>query len=124
MKHLYLKKIDKKIQGAAVNRNAFREALKSVDLSAAFKKDQKKKAHNKGVSNDVDAPTLDPPKYGELDMIASNSFMEIVDILCDGPIAGIVCNKNGSAKNESGIVMNGAGILKGIYFDSTPIVID
>ena len=106
--------------------SSLKEILKGAKLDEwnIFKKDQKKQAHNKGVSNDPDAPVLNPPKYGELDMIASNSFMEIVDILCDGPIGGIVANKQGTTKNESGIIVNGTNIFKGIYFDSTPIAID
>lgn len=56
---------------------------------------------------------LQPPKLGKLQTLASYSYAEIIDLLGDGPIEGLV-NKNGQ-------YIQGNRIFEGVYFDNTPI---
>ncbi len=60
-------------------------------------------------------PIYKPPEMGQLQYGASFSYSETLDLISDGPIAGLV--------NEGGEVMKGINILKGIYLDDTPIAI-
>jgi hypothetical protein len=55
---------------------------------------------------------LNPPKIGGFKQIASYSVAEIIDLISDGPIDGLI-DQNGSLLNDS--------IFKGIYLDNTPI---
>ncbi len=56
---------------------------------------------------------LQPPKLGKLQTLASYSYSEIIDLVGDGPIEGIV--------NQNGQYVQGNRIFEGIYFDNTPI---
>ena len=60
-----------------------------------------------------DPPRLEPPIYGKYKTYPSYSSAEIVDLICDGPIEGLV--------NEAGESITDVNILQGIYFDNTPI---
>ncbi len=55
---------------------------------------------------------LNPPKIGGFKQIASYSVAEIIDLISDGPIDGLV-DQNGSLLTDD--------IFKGIYLDNTPI---
>lgn len=55
---------------------------------------------------------LNPPKLGGFKSTASYSVAEIIDLISDGPIEGLV-DQNGAILEES--------IFKGIYLDNTPI---
>ena len=55
---------------------------------------------------------LNPPKLGGFKSTASYSVGEIIDLISDGPIEGLV-DQNGAVLEES--------IFKGIYLDNTPI---
>jgi hypothetical protein len=59
-------------------------------------------------------PLLKPPKLGAYKMLNSYSVAEVIDLISDGPIEGIV-NQNGYRLGE------GSSILQGIYLDNTPI---
>lgn len=58
---------------------------------------------------------LNPPKLGVHQLAASFSYAEILDLISDGPIEGLV-NKNGS-------LLRGPSILQGIYLDNTPVAV-
>ena len=60
-------------------------------------------------------PVYKPPIMGELQYGASYSYAEILDLVSDGPIEGL-CNRFGQ-------VMQGVGMLQGIYLDDTPIAV-
>jgi predicted phage tail protein len=55
---------------------------------------------------------LNPPKLGGFKSIASYSVAEIIDLVSDGPIDGLV-DQNGAILEKD--------IFKGIYLDNTPI---
>ena len=55
---------------------------------------------------------LNPPKLGGFKSVASYSVAEIIDLISDGPIDGLV-DQNGALLEDS--------IFKGIYLDNTPI---
>jgi predicted phage tail protein len=56
---------------------------------------------------------LNPPKLGKLQTLSSYSYAEIIDLVSDGPIEGIV--------NQNGQYLFGNRIFEGIYFDNTPV---
>ena len=56
---------------------------------------------------------LKPPQLGKLQTLASYSYSEIIDLVSDGPIEGLV--------NQNGQYVQGNRIFEGIYFDNTPI---
>lgn len=56
---------------------------------------------------------LKPPPEMEYSMIQSFSVAEVIDLLSDGPIEGLV-NQNGNPVSDS-------TLLQGIYLDNTPI---
>ncbi len=56
---------------------------------------------------------LQPPKLGKLQTLSSYSYAEIIDLVSDGPIDGIV--------NQNGQYLQGHRIFEGIYFDNTPV---
>ena len=60
-----------------------------------------------------DPPRLDPPIYGNYKSYPSYSSVEIVDLISDGPIEGLV--------SQQGEKLIGSNILQGIYLDDTPI---
>jgi hypothetical protein len=55
---------------------------------------------------------LNPPKLGGFKTVASYSVAEIIDLISDGPIEGLV-DQNSQTLNKD--------IFKGIYLDNTPI---
>ena len=55
---------------------------------------------------------LNPPKLGGFKSVSSYSVAEIIDLISDGPIEGLV-DQNGQPLDDS--------IFKGIYLDNTPI---
>lgn len=55
---------------------------------------------------------LNPPKLGGFKSVASYSVAEIIDLISDGPIEGLVDQNNQTLSNN---------IFKGIYLDNTPI---
>jgi hypothetical protein len=57
---------------------------------------------------------LSPPKLGQYEILNSYSVAEIIDLLSDGPIEGLV-NQNGQSLSV------GKSILQGVYLDNTPI---
>ena len=56
-----------------------------------------------------------PPSLGNMVMASSYSFAETVDLISDGPIAGLV--------NGQGVVTNSQNILQGVYLDDVPVAI-
>lgn len=58
-------------------------------------------------------PILKPPKLGAYQILNSYSVAEIIDLISDGPIEGLV--------NQNGQRLKGEKILEGIYLDNTPI---
>ncbi len=56
---------------------------------------------------------LQPPKLGKLQTLASYSYAEIIDLVSDGPIEGLV--------NQNGQYIQGNRVFEGIYFDNTPV---
>ena len=55
---------------------------------------------------------LQPPKLGGFKSVSSFSVAEIVDLISDGPIEGLV--------DQNGRLLS-ADVFKGIYLDNTPI---
>jgi hypothetical protein len=55
---------------------------------------------------------LNPPKLGGFKTVASYSVAEIIDLISDGPIEGLVDQNNQTLSKD---------IFKGIYLDNTPI---
>lgn len=60
------------------------------------------------------APILKSPKLGAYKLLNSYSVAEIVDLISDGPIEGLVNQNNQILNNEN-------SILQGVYLDNTPI---
>ncbi len=58
---------------------------------------------------------LEPPKLGNYQIFSSHSNAELIDLLCEGPIHGLV--------NAYGRDVDHADIMQGIYYDDTPIAI-
>jgi len=56
---------------------------------------------------------LAPPQMGQLNTLASFSYAEMIDLLSDGPIDGLV--------NKFGRKVYDENIFEGIYFNDTPI---
>ena len=54
-----------------------------------------------------------PPKLGRLQTLASYSYAEIIDLVSDGPIDGLV--------NQNGQYVQGSRIFEAIYFNDTPV---
>jgi len=57
---------------------------------------------------------LRPPEIGNFQVLNSYSVVEIVDLISDGPIEGLV-NQNGQ------VLGAGKSVLQGVYLDNTPI---
>lgn len=57
---------------------------------------------------------LRPPKLGKFEVLNSFSVAEIVDLISDGPIEGLV-NQNGQTLGL------GKSVLQGVYLDNTPV---
>lgn len=56
---------------------------------------------------------LKPPQLGKLQTLQSYSYAEIIDLVSDGPIEGLV--------NQNGQYIQGNRVFEGIYFDNTPV---
>ena len=59
------------------------------------------------------ATILRPPDLGNFSLASSYSIVEILDLISDGPIDGLV-NQNGQNVTES-------SLLQGVYLDNTPV---
>jgi hypothetical protein len=66
----------------------------------------------KGAKGEAETPALVPPR--EQDLLRSISISESVDILCEGPIYGLV--------DQFGRKVYGLDMLKGIYLNKTPVM--
>lgn len=66
----------------------------------------------KGAKGEAETPALVPPK--EQSLLRSISISESVDILCEGPIYGLV--------DQFGRKVYGLDMLKGIYLNKTPVM--
>ena len=58
-------------------------------------------------------PVLQPPKLGIHQLASSFTYAELIDLISDGPIKGLV-NRNGS-------LLKGLANLQGIYLDGTAV---
>lgn len=58
---------------------------------------------------------LKPPKLGKYEIASSFSYAEVLDLISDGPIEGLV--------NQDGIVLDNRNILQGVYLDDTPVMV-
>lgn len=56
---------------------------------------------------------LTPPQNGGLDTIESYQYSEVVELLSDGPIDGLV--------NKNGIIVNGVNLFEGVYFNDVSV---
>jgi hypothetical protein len=123
MKHLYLKEVTQKIKGAVnILRATYRQGRIDAWEKEIDQKILKELSGQPGIKATI--AVLNPPKYGELNFVTSYSFVEIIDVLCEGPIAGISVNKIGSYNSKAGIAVTDSKILNGIYLDSIPIAVD
>jgi hypothetical protein len=59
-------------------------------------------------------PTLKPAKLGAYKVLSSYSVADIIDLISDGPIEGLVNQYGQKLTNE-------AGLLQGVYLNNTPI---
>jgi hypothetical protein len=57
---------------------------------------------------------LRPPEIGNFQILNSYSVVEMIDLISDGPIEGLV-NQNGQ------VLEDGQSILQGVYLDNTPV---
>jgi hypothetical protein len=58
---------------------------------------------------------LYPPQLGDMQLVASYSYAETLDLISDGPIEGLV--------NKNGLRLSDKDILQGIYLDDTVIAV-
>jgi hypothetical protein len=58
---------------------------------------------------------LKPPILGSIQLAASFSYVELLDLVSDGPIAGLV--------NANGLALSSKDILQGIYLDDTAVAV-
>ena len=77
--------------------------LKKINIAGGGKKSKP----------EVRPASLNPPLYGEINLAASYSFAETLDLISDGPIEGLV--------NKDGLILTSNTILQGIYLDGTVI---
>ena len=61
----------------------------------------------------IKAGTLRAPNLGNFDIAGSYSIIEVVDLLCDGPIHSIVNDEGANVTNDH--------LTQGIYLDNTPV---
>jgi hypothetical protein len=69
----------------------------------------------KGKKPKAKPATLTPPQIGDMQMASSYSYAEVLDLISDGPIEGLV--------NQNGLVLKDENILQGIYLDDTVIAV-
>jgi len=79
------------------------------------KKKEKMTGSSKGAPPPPDPPPprLRPPKLGGYKSFSSYSIAETIDLICDGPILGLV--------NKFGALLNPSQILQGIYLNDVPV---
>ena len=58
-------------------------------------------------------PTLKPPKLGSYSVASTYSHAETIDLICDGPIEGLV--------NSNGYLLNESSYLQGLYLEDTAV---
>jgi hypothetical protein len=58
---------------------------------------------------------LKPPVLGDIQLATSFSYMELLDLVSDGPILGLV--------NQNGLVLSSKDMLQGIYLDDTAVAV-
>jgi len=58
---------------------------------------------------------LKPPILGDIQLATSFSYMELLDLVSDGPILGLV--------NQNGLVLSSKDMLQGIYLDDTAVAV-
>jgi hypothetical protein len=63
----------------------------------------------------VEPATLEPPQIGNFNIGSSYSYVEVLDLISDGPIAGVV--------DQNGLVLPSERIFEGIYLDNTPVAV-
>jgi len=63
---------------------------------------------------DVIVATLKPPKLGNVKVMASYDFLEVLELISDGPIEGLV-NKNGATLRQ-------LSLFQGVYLDGTAVL--
>jgi hypothetical protein len=63
---------------------------------------------------DIIVATLKPPKLGNTKVMASYDFLEVLELISDGPIEGLV-NKNGSTLSQ-------LSLFQGVYLDGTAVL--
>ena len=56
---------------------------------------------------------LIPPELGAYSVLSSFSYLEVVDLVCDGPIKGLV--------NQNGYPLPPEYLLQGVYLDGIPV---
>ena len=56
---------------------------------------------------------LVPPELGAYSVLSSFSYLEVVDLVCDGPIKGLV--------NQNGYPLPPEYLLQGVYLDGIPV---
>lgn len=56
---------------------------------------------------------LTPPQDGGLETIESYQYSEVIELLSDGPIDGLV--------NKNGVNVNGVNLFEGVYFNDSPV---
>ena len=78
--------------------------LKKINLSGG-----------KGKKPKAKPATLTPPQIGDMQIASSYSYAEILDLISDGPIAGLV--------NKNGLVLKDQNILQGVYLDDTAVAV-
>jgi hypothetical protein len=76
---------------------------------------RKKRLYGAGKKPDVKPAVLSPPKIGDFQFGSSFSYMEILDLISDGPIEGLV--------DPKGNLLNKEDASRGVYLDATPISI-
>ena len=79
-------------------------------LSKMFKKPEPPKP----LPPDIIVATLKPPKLGNVKVMASYDFLEVLELISDGPIEGLV-NKNGATLSQ-------LSLFQGVYLDGTAVL--
>lgn len=70
-------------------------------------------AGGKGKKPKTKPAVLQTPEVGDFKAVSSYSFSEIVDLISEGPIAGLV--------NQNGQFLKGEDLFQGVYLDDVPI---
>ena len=62
---------------------------------------------------EIKPAVLNPPNLGNFQTAGSNAIAESIDLLCDGPIEGLV--------SQDGKKLNSNNLFQGVYLDNTPV---